>query len=46
MEANLAERPEVAGFVEAIEAQFPADVGGDDLIGEIERYLRSRPDPD
>lgn len=46
VEANLAERPEVAGFVEAIEAQLPADVGGDDLIGEIERYLRSRPDSD
>jgi proteasome assembly chaperone (PAC2) family protein len=46
VEANLADRPEVAGFVEAIEAQLPPEGADDDLIGEIERYLRSRPDPD
>ena len=46
VEAGLADRPDVAELVEAIEAEHPSATSGDDLVDEIERYLRSQPDQD
>lgn len=46
VEAGLAERPDVAELVQAIEAEHPSMPSGDDLVDEIERYLRSQPDED
>ena len=44
VEAGLADRPDVAELVQAIEAEHPELPSGDDLVTEIERFLRSRPD--
>jgi proteasome assembly chaperone (PAC2) family protein len=46
VEAGLAERPDVAELVQAIEAEHPAMPSGDELMTEIERFLRSQPDQD
>jgi len=46
VEAGLADRPDVAELVRAIEAEHPEIPSGDDLVSEIEKFLRSRPDPD
>jgi proteasome assembly chaperone (PAC2) family protein len=46
VEAGLAERPDVAELVKAIEAQDGLPPIAEDLVTEIERYLRSRPDED
>jgi proteasome assembly chaperone (PAC2) family protein len=42
VEAGLAERPDVADLVQAIEADAEGDVSGDALAAEIERYLRDQ----
>jgi proteasome assembly chaperone (PAC2) family protein len=42
VEAGLAERPDVAELVQAIEAEHPAMPTGEELVDEIERYLRSQ----
>jgi proteasome assembly chaperone (PAC2) family protein len=43
VEEGLAERPDVAELVRAIEAEQPAeDMSGDELAAEIERYLREQ----
>lgn len=46
VEEGLAERPDVAELVQAIEAEHPAMTGGEELVTEIERFLRSQPDQD
>jgi len=46
VEAGLADRPDVAELVRAIEAEHPEIPSGDDLVSEIEKFLRSRPDSD
>jgi len=46
VEAGLAERPDVAELVQAIEAEHPAIPSGDELMTEIEQFLRSQPDQD
>jgi proteasome assembly chaperone (PAC2) family protein len=46
VEAGLAERPDVAELVQAIEAEHPALPTGDELVSEIEQFLRSQPDQD
>ena len=46
VEAGLADRPDVAELVQAIEAEHPSLPSGDDLVDEIERFLRSQPDQD
>jgi len=46
VEAGLADRPDVAELVRAIEAEHPEIPSGDDLVSEIEKFLRSRPDTD
>ena len=43
VEEGLAERPDVAELVTAIEEQVDGDVSGDDLAAEIERFLRAQP---
>jgi proteasome assembly chaperone (PAC2) family protein len=42
VEAGLAERPDVADLVRAIEADADGDVSGDALAAEIERFLRDQ----
>jgi predicted ATP-grasp superfamily ATP-dependent carboligase len=44
VEAGLADRPDVAELVSAIETEHPEIPTGDELVTEIERFLRSRPD--
>ena len=44
VEAGLADRPDVAELVRAIEAEHPEMPSGDDLVSEIEKFLQSRPD--
>lgn len=46
VEAGLAERPDVAELVQAIEAEHPRIPSGDELASEIERFLRSQRDPE
>jgi proteasome assembly chaperone (PAC2) family protein len=46
VESGLADRPDVAELVQAIEAEHPELPSGDELASEIERFLRSRPDQD
>jgi proteasome assembly chaperone (PAC2) family protein len=46
VEAGLADRPDVAELVQAIEAEHPSLPTGDELASEIEQYLRSQPDQD
>lgn len=46
VEAGLADRPDVAELVQAIEAEHPSIPSGDELVSEIERFLRSQPDGD
>jgi hypothetical protein len=46
VEAGLADRPDVAELVQAIEAEHPAMPTGDELMSEIEQFLRSQPDQD
>ena len=46
VEAGLVERPDVAELVQAIEAEHPAIPSGDELMTELERFLRSQPDQD
>lgn len=46
VEAGLADRPDVAELVQAIESEHPALPSGDELVSEIERFLRSQPDQD
>lgn len=46
VEEGLAERPDVAELVQAIEAEHPVMWGGEELVSEIERFLRSQPDQD
>jgi hypothetical protein len=43
VEEGLAERPDVAELVTAIEEQVDGEVSGDDLAAEIERFLRTQP---
>jgi proteasome assembly chaperone (PAC2) family protein len=43
VEEGLAERPDVAELVTAIEEQVEGEVSGDDLAAEIERFLRTQP---
>jgi proteasome assembly chaperone (PAC2) family protein len=42
VEEGLADRPDVADLVRAIEAQSTQEVTGDDLAAEIERFLREQ----
>jgi predicted ATP-grasp superfamily ATP-dependent carboligase len=42
VEEGLAERPDVAELVTAIEEQADGEVSGDDLAAEIERFLREQ----
>lgn len=46
VEAGLAERPDVAELVQAIEAEHPAVPTGDELVREIEAFLRSQRNQD
>jgi proteasome assembly chaperone (PAC2) family protein len=46
VEAGLADRPDVAELVDAIEAEHPSIPSADELADEIEQFLRSRPDQD
>ena len=46
VEAGLADRPDVAELVRAIEAEHPEIPSGDDLVSEIEKFLQSRPETD
>jgi proteasome assembly chaperone (PAC2) family protein len=46
VEAGLADRPDVEELVRAIEAEHPELPSGDDLVSEIEKFLRSHPDTD
>jgi proteasome assembly chaperone (PAC2) family protein len=46
VESGLADRPDVAELVQAIEAEHPELPSADELASEIERFLRSRPDQD
>jgi len=46
VEAGLADRPDVAELVRAIEAEHPEIPSGDDLVSEIEKFLRSHPETD
>ena len=46
VEAGLVDRPDVAELVRAIEAEHPEIPSGDDLMSEIEKYLRSHPETD
>lgn len=46
VEAGLADRPDVAELVQAIEAEHPSIPSGDELVTEIEQFLRSQPDQD
>lgn len=46
VELGLADRPDVAELVAAIEAQSGPPDNVEDLVTEIERYLRSQPDDD
>jgi len=46
VDAGLADRPDVAELVQAIESEHPSIPTGDELVSEIERYLRSQPDQD
>ncbi|MEX0663799.1 MAG: PAC2 family protein [Acidimicrobiia bacterium] len=42
VEEGLADRPDVADLVRAIEAQTADEVSGDDIAAEIERFLREQ----
>jgi hypothetical protein len=42
VEEGLAERPDVADLVVAIEEESAEDVNGDDLAAEIEQFLRDQ----
>jgi proteasome assembly chaperone (PAC2) family protein len=44
VEAGLVDRPDVAELVRAIESEHPEIPSGDDLVSEIEKFLRSRPE--
>ena len=44
VEAGLVDRPDVAELVRAIEAEHPEIPTGDELVSEIEKFLRSRPE--
>ena len=46
VEAGLADRPDVAELVQAIETEHPSIPSGDELMTEIEQFLRSQPDQD
>ncbi|GMU78959.1 MAG: hypothetical protein AMXMBFR46_17520 [Acidimicrobiia bacterium] len=46
VEEGLADRPDVAELVQAIEAEHPSIPTGDELVSEIERFLRSQRDQD
>ena len=46
VEEGLADRPDVAELVQAIEAEHPSIPTGDELVSEIEQFLRSQPDQD
>jgi len=46
VEAGLVDRPDVAELVRAIEAEHPEIPSGDDLVTEIEKFLRSHPETD
>lgn len=46
VEAGLADRPDVAELVQAIESEHPSVPTGDELVTEIERFLRSQSDQD
>lgn len=46
VEAGLADRPDVAELVQAIEIEHPSIPSGDELADEIEQFLRSQPDQD
>jgi proteasome assembly chaperone (PAC2) family protein len=46
VEAGLVDRPDVAELVRAIEAEHPEIPSGDDLVSEIEKFLRSHPETD
>jgi proteasome assembly chaperone (PAC2) family protein len=46
VEAGLADRPDVAELVQAIETEHPSMPSGDELMTEIEQFLRSQPDQD
>ncbi len=46
VEAGLADRPDVAELVQAIETEHPSLPSGDELMTEIEQFLRSQPDQD
>jgi proteasome assembly chaperone (PAC2) family protein len=46
VEAGLADRPDVAELVQAIETEHPAMPSGAELVDEIEQFLRSQPDQD
>ncbi len=46
LEEGLAERPDVLDIIERLDAALPQVASGVELVSEIERYLRSRPDED
>jgi proteasome assembly chaperone (PAC2) family protein len=46
VEAGLVDRPDVAELVRAIETEHPEMPNGDDLVSEIEKFLRSHPETD
>lgn len=46
VEEGLSERPDVAEVVERLDEEQAAEPSGEELVTEIERFLRSRPDPD
>ena len=44
LEEGLAERPDVLDIIDRLDAALPQVASGVELVGEIERYLRSQPD--
>jgi proteasome assembly chaperone (PAC2) family protein len=46
VEAGLADRPDVAELVRAIETEHPEMPSGDELVSEIEKFLRQSPPED
>lgn len=46
LEDGLAERPDVLEIVDRLDAALPEVASGDELVGEIERFLRSQPEDD
>jgi len=44
LEEGLAERPDVLEIIDRLDAALPQVASGVELVGEIERYLRSQPD--